>query len=668
MTTKPAEMSTALLSLALGFIKYDPNQQTRSEIQKLLDAKDEKELSIRLQTRLQFGTAGLRGPMGGGYNRMNDLVILQTTQGLVKYLLKTVGESAKQTGVVIGYDHRSLGSLSSFNFARMSAAVFLRHGFHVFLLENFVPTPLVAYAVKALGCCCGIMVTASHNPKQDNGFKVYWGNGAQIVPPHDAGIAQSIEENLAPWQDEYDTDNVLSHPLTRDVTDEMARAYFAQIGRLVGDGSSSSSVAGSGDSSSSGGGDGGAAGGGGGGGVRIAYTAMHGVGKRWMQEAFRITAFDARDAFSVVASQAEPDAEFPTVTFPNPEEKGALDEAVRWANAHDCTLILANDPDADRLAVAERIKPATIGGGSGSSSASAEWRIFTGNEIGALLGHWQIRRWKERHERSACLPIALGYSAWCAPRPAVLASVVSSRMLRAIAAAENVAYYDTLTGFKWLGNKSSQLAAAGEPVLFAYEEALGYCVGDVVNDKDGISAGIVLADLANTLQRRGSCLVRQLADIYALYGRFVSYNSYVFCHDANLTDAIFARVRARFSQPGSRCCGAAIVSVKDVTLGTDTTSPTGQSDLPVTPESHMIMYEFDVGAAEPSPAADVVRISVTLRTSGTEPKIKFYTEIAGRPGGGGEEEELILRARLQAFVDPLVEEMLQPTLHGLARP
>lgn len=666
-------MSPALLSLALGYIKYDPTLQTRNEIQKLLDAKDEKELSSRLQTRLQFGTAGLRGPMGGGYNRMNDLVILQTTQGLVKYLLKTVGESAKQTGVVIGYDHRRLGSLSSLNFARMSAAVFLRHGFHVFLLENFVPTPLVAYAVKALGSCCGIMVTASHNPKQDNGFKVYWGNGAQIVPPHDAGIAQSIEENLAPWQDEYDTDNALSHPLTRDVTDEMARAYYTQIGRLVGgggvDGTTSSTATSTSSSSSSNSGDSGEGGinSSSSGSVRIAYTAMHGVGKRWMQEAFRITGFDAHDAFSIVTSQAEPDADFPTVAFPNPEEKGALDEAVRWANAHDCSLILANDPDADRLAVAERTKAAAAAT-SGGQATAAEWRVFTGNEIGALLGHWQIMRWKERNERSDCLPIALGYSAWCAPRPAVLASVVSSRMLRAIAAAENVAYYDTLTGFKWLGNKSSQLAAAGEPVLFAYEEALGYCVGDVVNDKDGISAGIVLADMANALQRRGSCLVRQLSDIYSLYGRFVSCNSYVFCHDGNLTDSIFARVRAQFSQPGTRCCGATIVSVKDVTLGTDTTSPTGQSDLPVTPESHMIMYEFDVGAAEPGPSADTVRISVTLRTSGTEPKIKFYTELAGRPGGGGEEEEGVLRARLQAFVEPLVEEMLQPTMHGLSRP
>ena len=638
-------INTALLSAALNYIKNDPNAQTRSEIQKLLDEKNDKELASRLQNRLQFGTAGLRGPMGGGYNRMNDLVILQTSQGLVKYLLKTVGDSAKQAGVIIGYDHRSLGTLSSLHFARMCSAVFLRHGFQVYALEGYVPTPFVAYGIKSLGCCCGIMVTASHNPKQDNGFKLYWGNGAQIVPPHDAGIAQCIDENLAPWQEEYDTDNVMTHPLTRDVTAEISGAYYAQLGKLVLP--TSDPATGKQKLLPC---------------VKIAYTAMHGVGCFWMKEAFRVTGFDANDGLSIVASQAAPDAQFTTVVFPNPEEKGALDEAMRWADAHDCPVILANDPDADRLAVAEK------------HTGSSGWRVFTGNEIGIILGYWQIQAWKEQSKSQECLPAQCmpeglsGYSTWCAPRPAVLASVVSSRMLKAIAAAENVAYFDTLTGFKWLGNRSSQLIASGTPVLFAYEEALGYCVGDAVNDKDGISAGIVFADMCNVLYRKGTTLTQQLDLIYSLYGKFVSYNSYVFCHDATLTDAIFARIRSLFSAPGTACCGAVIAAVKDVTLGKDSASATGESDLPVTPESHMIMYDFELGDQGQ-------HVSVTLRTSGTEPKIKFYTEIAGRPGQGGggagaaaEDKGAALEGLLHGFVDACIEEMLQPTLHKLARP
>ena len=429
------QISTALLGSALDYIKWDPNIETRREIQLLLDKKDGAALKQRLGARLQFGTAGLRGPMGGGYSRMNDLVILQTSQGLIKYLLETVGEGAKGAGLVIGYDHRKFGSLSSLNFARMCAAVFLRQGFQVYLLEDFVATPLVAFAVRKLGCCCGVMVTASHNPKRDNGFKVHWGSGSQIIPPHDAGIAAAIDANLAPWQEEYDCDNVLSHPLAKDVTDEIADAYYAEIVKLLAvprtspEGATAPRP-------------------------RLAYTAMHGVGRKWIQRAFRAAGLSDKEEptlLSVVPSQAEPDADFPTVIFPNPEEKGALDEAMRWASAQGCPVIIANDPDADRLAAAELVSP-------------GQWRVFTGNEIGVLLGHWLIRQFKasagEEVNPQSCFNLPALPAVLCRPcqqRPAVLASVVSSRMLSRIAAAENIQYFDTLTGFKWLGNKAASL-------------------------------------------------------------------------------------------------------------------------------------------------------------------------------------------------------------------
>lgn len=656
-------MSTALLTKALDYIKWDPNLQTRSEIKLLFDNKDDTNLSKLLNSRLAFGTAGLRGPMGGGYNRMNDLVILQTAQGLAKYLLDVVGESAKHAGIIIGYDHRKLGNLSSLNFARMTAAVFLHEGFKVYVLEGLVPTPLVAFGVRDLGCCCGIMVTASHNPKQDNGFKVYWGNGSQIIPPHDSGIAARIDANLVPWKEDYDCDNVLSHPLVADVTEDVASRYYKEIVKLAcGEGHVPW--------------------------VRISYTAMHGVGTKWIMRAF--TEANLRpagptgsqsgsqaDPLSIVECQAMPDPFFSTVAFPNPEEKGALNEAIKWASSHDCPVILANDPDADRLAVAER--------------SGDHWRTFTGNEIGILLGHWLIMKHKQGSTRnnsngepkgtdSCCdsLPERLlssignmGSSVNCSPLPAVLASVVSSRMLKTIAQAEGIAYHDTLTGFKWLGNKASELQAAGIPVLFSYEEALGYCCGSVVNDKDGISAGIVFADMVNRLYATSNSLSQRLEDIYSQYGRCVSYNSYVFCHDPALTDEIFARIRRLYGcemlKSGTSqltICGSVVTALKDVTLGYDSSNADGSSDLPITSDSHMLMFGFANG------------VSLTLRTSGTEPKIKFYTEIAGQPKSSSSaetaaatgEEEQRLGQTLRSFVDDVVSEMLEPAKHGLASP
>ena len=620
-------MDDDLVRIATNYVRIDPNEQSRAEIAGLLLAGNAEGLGKLLKSRLAFGTAGLRGPMGGGYNRMNDLVILQTTQGLSKYLLAEVGESAKAAGVVIGYDHRAFGSLSSLNFARMCAAVFLNQGFRVYLLEGFVPTPFVAFGVKKLGCCCGIMVTASHNPKRDDGFKVYWGNGSQIIPPHDAGIAASIEANLEPWTDSHDCAGVPSHPLASDVTADIAAAYFAEIVKLV-----PAATAGP---------------------TKVAYTAMHGVGKQWLVRAFAAAgltgpAGSEQETLSVVPSQAEPDPEFPTVVFPNPEEKGALDEAMGWAAAQGCPVIIANDPDADRLAAAER------GAGAGA------WRVFTGNEIGTLLGHWQI----EQHQKQQAQGQAQA-------QVAVLASVVSSRMLSIVAAAEGVRYVDTLTGFKWLGNKAAELQAAGTRVLFSYEEALGYCCGDVVNDKDGISAALVFVRMANELYAQGQTLAQRLDGIYRRYGRVVSLNSYVFCHDGALTDRIFARIRAQWgvdafaaaasgAGAGLQICGVEVKRIVDVTLGRDTAASDGRSELPVTADSHMLMFACANG------------VSLTLRTSGTEPKIKYYTEIAGSPasGDGAAEagEEAGLAATLKAFVSAAVEEMLQPTLHGLASP
>lgn len=337
---------------ASQYLKWDLNLETKAQIAELLSAKNVVELSALLNSRLVFGTAGLRGPMGPGYNRMNDLVILQTTQGIAQYLLDQLGNEAKSRGVVIGYDHRRLRSLSSIEFARISAAVLLSQGFKVYLLEGFVPTPFVAFAVPHLNCAAGFMITASHNPKEDNGFKVYWGNGAQIIPPHDTGIAEAILSNLEPWESKYDTDGVLLHTNSSDMTNLIADAYYSKISYLCHRREENAKSS-----------------------LGVVYSAMHGVGEKWVHRSCSL--FGHNKLFSV-PSQSEPDPDFPTVKFPNPEEKGALDEAILFANKNQKTLIVANDPDADRLAVAE------------VCAETSNWYVFTCNKLGVLLGHYQI--------------------------------------------------------------------------------------------------------------------------------------------------------------------------------------------------------------------------------------------------------------------------------------
>ena len=504
------------------------------------------------------------------------------------------------TGIVIGYDHRKMNGLSSEGFARITAAVFLSRGYKVYVLENLVPTPFVAFATTYLNCAADIMVTASHNPKADNGYKVYWGNGSQIIPPHDSGIAASIMANLAPWQDKYDQSSVLQHSLCEDVTDRITKAYYEKLMSLCTrkDDNRTSSL-------------------------RTIYTAMHGVGTPWIEKAFDI--FNHNSPI-LVSEQCKPDSEFPTVSFPNPEEKGALDLAIENATSSGINLIIASDPDADRLAVAE-LQPDTN-----------KWHVFSGNEIGTLLGSWSIENYGKGGGRKA-----------------VLASIVSSRMLKAIAEGNGVEYYDTLTGFKWLGNRALELRANGVDVLFAYEEALGYSVGDVVSDKDGIAAASVFVEMASSLNQNLTTVYAHLQSLYQKYGEFVSLNSYVICHDPAVITSIFNRLRTEGPNGGywkTAGGGITIVSIKDVTKGYDSKAIPGSTpSIPATPESEMIMFEFSNGC------------TVTLRTSGTEPKIKYYTEKRGAAG----ESRIDVQHSLNSFVELLVDEMLQPEKNGLAR-
>ncbi|XP_055957447.1 phosphopentomutase [Patella vulgata] len=578
------------------WLEWDRNDRTRNEIQQLVDSKNVTELHTRLMSRIEFGTAGMRSRMAAGNSMMNDLTIIQATQGLTKYLLDTC-PNAKSMGVVIGYDARH----NSKRWSELTSTVLVSQGIPVYVFSRVCPTPYVPFGVTHYGTACGIMITASHNPKEDNGYKVYWSNGAQIIPPVDKGISKGIRENLKPWDNSWNTD-LLTSNLCKDPYSEIYQKYNECIRDLT----TSKDI--NKDS------------------PLFTYTAMHGVGYHYIQEAFRVSGF--RELIAV-KEQVEPDPEFPTVKYPNPEEgKGALLLSMQTADKNNSKVILANDPDADRLAIAEKLP-------------NGEWKIFTGNEIGALLGCWCWETFRQQHPE---VPASDVY---------MLASTVSSKILQSIGSVEGFNFVETLTGFKWMGNKSVQLMKEGKTVLFAFEEAIGFMVGTKVLDKDGISAAVTAAELVFQLHRSGSSLNQQLERIYEKYGHHLSNNSYFICHDKNVIESMFDHLR-NFNGQGkypTSCGPYKIRHVRDLTgAGFDSSKPGNIPELP-TSSSQMITFTFENGCVS------------TLRTSGTEPKIKYYTEHCPDKSTGMDRDEAL--RELNDIVDNIITHFFQPEKRGL---
>ncbi|PRP84723.1 hypothetical protein PROFUN_07825 [Planoprotostelium fungivorum] len=567
-----------LRALAQQWMSWDVNSGNISELSMLLEAQQWDELEKRLKNRISFGTAGLRGPMMAGSACMNDLTVIQASQGLCVYLEANVPD-LKERGVVFGYDGRH----NSKRFASLSAAAFLSRGVKVYLMQRLAATPFVPFLVTYKRAAAGVMVTASHNPKDDNGYKVYWTNGAQIVEPHDRGIANAIMQNLQPWKEAHynDVEEYLPHKSLDgsliDPTSEVENEYYSRI--------AASHCYHRADNEKSK--------------TRVVYTPMHGVGAHWAERAF--TSFGL-PPFIPTEEQIHPDPEFPTVAFPNPEEgKGALTLAMNTADRNGCTIVIANDPDADRLAVAEKQK-------------SGEWKIFTGNEIGILLGHWVWSQYRLKHpevDPANCV---------------VLNTTVSSKMLASMAKKEGLYYEETLTGFKWLGNKAQELEKTGKKFLYAFEEAIGFMIGDTCLDKDGIRAAAVFVEMVIYNEARGLDCGGALQELFAKYGYFATNNRYFFCYDPLLMDKIFTRIRNQ-GQYFSTIGGYKVKNIRDLTTGFDDSQAESKAILPTSKSTHMITFYFENGCV------------ATLRGSGTEPKLKYYVELSG-----AEEKEVRRRA------------------------
>ncbi|GAM22130.1 hypothetical protein SAMD00019534_053050, partial [Acytostelium subglobosum LB1] len=583
--------TTSINKLAQDWLKWDKNPKTRAEIQELVEQNDVKELTARLENRIAFGTAGLRGPMKAGFSCMNDLTVIQASQGLCLYVIDTIPNAIK-SGVVIGYD----GRYNSKEFAKYTAATFLSKGYKVYLFSKVVPTPYVAFAVTDLKASIGVMITASHNPKDDNGYKVYWENGCQINTPHDKGIAKLIDLNLEPW--EINVDQLLSGPLVEDPLDRIVSSYNTKIAQY----SVASHVKFANE--------------------KIIYTAMHGVGGEYTKMAFE--AFKL-PPFIPVAQQYQPDPAFPTVTFPNPEEgKGALKLSIETAEANGSRLILANDPDADRLAVAERLKDGT-------------WKVFNGNEIGVLLADWAWQNARRSHPDTP------------AEKFFMINTAVSSAMLKTMAKKDGYRCEETLTGFKWVGNRAREVMdAEGLHFLFAYEEAIGFLYGDVSLDKDGVRCAAIFAELALSYYANGSSCEDHLESLYKRYGYHISRNRYFFCYEPPKMVAIFNKIRNNRNFP-TKCGRFEIERVRDLTIDYDDGFPDKKARLPVSTSTQMITFYFKNGAI------------ATLRGSGTEPKLKYYVEMIGQ-------DKAHVQQELAELVQCIINEFLRPVENELTPP
>ncbi|WP_127472860.1 phospho-sugar mutase [Microbacterium sulfonylureivorans] len=543
---READPANPVVALAEAWLAQDPDGETRAELRDVIaaaeggDAAALADLADRFAARLEFGTAGLRGELGAGSNRMNRVLVAQAAAGLAAYVLEKRGgtpEDAEPPTIVVGYD----GRRNSHVFAQDSAEIFAGAGLRAILLPRLLPTPVLAYAVRHLGAAAGVMVTASHNPPNDNGYKVYLGGadeGSQIVSPADAEIAAHIER-VAADGDIAALPRSLGYEIAPEtIVDDYVAATAAVAPAPAG-----------------------AAG------LTWVYTAMHGVGWETLSRILEAAGYPAPEP---VVDQLEPDGAFPTVAFPNPEEPGAMDLSFARAREVGAELVIANDPDADRLAVAVPDDAAPDG-----------WRRLTGNQIGLLLG-W----------RAARLTAERG-----APEGASLAcSLVSSPGLEAVADHYGLDFHSTLTGFKWISR------APG--IVFGFEEALGYLVNpETVRDKDGISAAVAMLGMVAEARGRGASLADLLAEFDSTFGAFASDQVSVRVDDVSTIASIMAALRAEHP---SAVGGVAVDRVDDLLEGV--------GDLP--PGDVLRLW-----------LADGSRVIV--RPSGTEPKLKLYLDVRG---------------------------------------
>lgn len=588
MSSDTARTYEEYLALAYEYLELEEHPEFRRDLEELLARDDHEELSDRFYRDLDFGTGGLRGVIGGGYNRMNTYTVKRATEGLARYLQNhAVAQEGKPISIVIAYDSRRY----SREFADAAALVCAAHGIRAYVFESVRPTPELSFAVRYLSAQAGIVVTASHNPPEYNGYKVYWDDGAQVVPPHDTGIISEVNAVTGSIAS-ASLDDAKEKRLYLTIGEEIDSAFIEMVTsylhrtELVREASDEFSVV---------------------------YTPLHGTGTMLIERLFAGIGMPC----TTVPEQREPDGEFPTVASPNPEESAALEMAIELAKSQSADLVLATDPDADRLGTAVRVSP-------------DEYRLLTGNQLGSLLADYVLRT----HQELGTMP----------ERPVLIKTIVTTGLQRRIAESYGATVYDVLTGFKYIGEKIREFETTGEDYVVGGEESYGYLVETEVRDKDSIGAAAVTAEMALWCRSQGLSLVDYLDDIYRRFGYYeelLESKRFPGAAGRDAMDSLMDRLRYH---PPEELGGEPVIALLDYADGRIVEGGTVLRETIELPRSNVIQLKLPAGI-------------VTARPSGTEPKIKFYascwehdaTDLEGAKHSVGTMIESI-RAAISEFV------------------
>lgn len=584
-----ADIDPSILEKAKAWTSKEFDEDTRNEIQALIDAGDDVELTDRFYKQLEFGTGGLRGIMGAGTNRMNVYTIRSATQGFANYI-KEHGKGIRS--VVVGHDCR----LRSREFALEVARVMAGNSIRAYIFDAHRATPQISYAVRKLRATAGIMVTASHNPKQYNGYKAYWSDGAQVTPPHDKGIIAEVEK--VGVQGEIKR---LGHRAAEEmgflveIGADLDEDYYKEVRALQNFRAEVEGPAAD---------------------YKLLYTPLHGVGGSTVPRALKEWGFTGLE---VLEAQAEPDGNFPTVPGPNPEDREAMKLVMQRAKEADVDLVLASDADGDRLGV-------------GVKDEEGEWSLLNGNQIACLMLDHTLRGMKA----TDTMP----------DKPLVISTIVTSPMLRRIAEGYGCEYRETLTGFKWIASiiKECEDNDTGHTYVYGAEESFGYMPGNFLRDKDGISSACLMAEAGCLAKTKGEDLLDRLDALYTEHGLHLE-GLQNFFFEGKAGQEVIGKIMAylRANRPET-LAGMAVERVDDVKLSK---TWRGGEEIPlVLPQSNVLIYHFEGGAR------------LAARPSGTEPKIKFYASVRAEVGEGGVDaargDAEAKLAALQAAVDQLV--------------
>ena len=564
------------------YLEFEDHPYFINDLKRVVEDKDTEELNDRFYMDLEFGTGGLRGVIGGGYNRMNPYIVRKSTTGLAKYINRMVENGS----VAIAYDSRNFSSL----FAEEAALVLCANGIKVYLFTSLRPTPVVSYTVRKLGCTAGIVVTASHNPAEYNGYKVYWSDGGQIVPPHDVAIITEVND-VSGRVNTMDKDEAVKKGLliyTDTLIDEpyveLVKSCSFRPDLMKQEGKD----------------------------LKVVYTPLHGAGTMLVER----TLGEMGIKVITVPRQREPDGDFPTVAFPNPEIVAAMKLGLELAQKEKADLLLGTDPDADRLGIA-------VPDGD-------KYVLVTGNQLGVLLGDYIFSSLKEIGSLSG--------------KSAFVKTIVTTELQRLVAESYGVKSHDVLTGFKYIAEKIKEFERTGEKYIFGGEESYGYLVTDEVRDKDAVSAAFLTVELTLYHRSRGKSVLDRLKEIWDEFGYFEELLISRYLKGEKGKAQMEGMMSSMRSDPPSEFGGISVSSMKDYKTGETYNPETGKKEKNIfLPSSNVLQFLLQDGSM------------VTIRPSGTEPKIKFYASCKAEPGQDLEKSKKEVAAKLKKIEEDVDE-------------